>query len=158
MKLTNKQLRQIIKEELNKVLESYTPHHSIRPPEFDSRSRKNYPEYEEKLTNLYMSDDGRDQARELAGALDEPIDIPVDASRTEDDLTIPVFDKSKDRSFEHRYSDSGIELHLYWNPRQQQFVVSYQLPYDYPGGGGGQGGFINYDNYQEALKAYKMAN
>jgi len=44
MKLTNKQLKQIIKEELSKVLEAYMPHHHVRSPEFDSRSKKNYPE------------------------------------------------------------------------------------------------------------------
>ena len=170
MKLTNKQLKQIIKEELSKVLEAYRPHHSIRPPEFDSRSEKEYPQHSKTLSDMYMSDDGRSQARELAQGLRyddelpddeqvvEPIDIPVDASRTEDDLTFPIFDKSKDRSFDHRYSDSGIELHLYWDPRKQKFVVSYQIPYGYPGGGGGQGGFIEYDDYQEALKRYKMIN
>jgi hypothetical protein len=105
-----------------------------------------------------MSDEGREQAKDLAGALEEPIDIPIDASRTEGDLTIPIFDKSKDHSFGHRYTDGGIEVHLFWNAGQQQYVVSYQIPYDYPGGGGGQGGFINYDDYQEALEAYNMAD
>ena len=158
MKITNEQLKQIIKEELSKVLEAYRPHHSIRPPEFDSRSEKNYPEYEDKLRNLYMDPEGREQAKELAGALDEPIDIPVNASRTEDDLTIPIFDKSKDQNLKHRITDSGIQMNLFWNSRQQQYVVSYEIPYNYPHGGAGQGGFMNYDNYEEALKDYNMAN
>ena len=153
MKLTNKQLKQIIKEELNKVLEAYMPHHSIRPPEFDSRSRKNYPEYEEKLTNLYMSDDGRDQARELAGALEEPIDIPVDASRTEDDLTLPIFDKSKHKFFGVRVDKDGVELNFRWNPQQQKYQVSYQLPWDI-GDGAGQGGFSYFDDYEKAKEMY----
>ena len=154
MKLTNKQLKQIIKEELNKVLEAYMPHHYVRPPEFDSRSGKNYPEYEEKLRNLYMSDGGRDQARELAGALEEPIDIPVDASRTEDDLILPIFDKSKHQDFGVRYDKDGVQLNFRWNSDQQKYVVSFLLPYDYPGGGGGQGGFSYFDDYQEAKEMY----
>tara|TARA_A100001391_G_scaffold72720_1_gene46623 strand:- start:42 stop:554 length:513 start_codon:yes stop_codon:yes gene_type:complete len=170
MKITNEQLKQIIKEELDKVFEAYRPHHSIRPPEFDSRTEKNYPEHQDKLRNLYMSDEGREQARELAQGLRyddklpddeqvvEPIDIPVDASRTEDDLTLPIFDKSKDYSFGSRYTDDGIEIHFFWNPRQKQYVISYQIPYGYPGGGGGQGGFLNYDSYEEAAKAYMMKN
>jgi hypothetical protein len=154
MKLTNKQLKQIIKEELSKVLEAYIPPHHIRPPEFDSRSGQNYPEYEEKLRNLYMSDDGRDQARELAGALEEPIDIPVDASRTEDDLTFPIFDKSKRQHFGVRYNKDGVEFQFGWDPKQQKYEVSFQLPYNYPGGGGGNGGFSYFDDYEKAKERY----
>ncbi len=152
MKLTNKQLKQIIKEELNKVLEAY------RPAEFDSRSEKNYPEYEDKLRNMYMDPEGREQAKDLAGALDEPIDIPIDASRTEEDLILPIFDKSKVHTFKHKVTNDGIQMNLNWSPRRQQYVVSYLLPRNYPGGGGGQGGFVNYDNYHEALKAYMEKN
>ena len=158
MKITNKQLKQIIKEEMDKVLEAYRPHQHIRSPEFDSRSKKNYPEYEDKLTNMYMDPEGRSQAKELAGALDEPIDIPIDASRTEEDLTFPIFDKSKDYIFKHRISDTGIESRLFWDSGSQQYVINYQIPYDHPSGAGGQGGFINYDDYQEALKAYNMGD
>ena len=153
MKLTNKQLKQIIKEELNKVLEAYIPHHHIRPPEFDSRSGKNYPEYEEKLRNLYMSDDGRDQARELAGALEEPIDIPVNASRTEEDLVLPIFDKSKGKNFGVRIDKDGVELNFSWVPWKKKYVVSYQLPWGI-GDGSGQGGFLEFDDYQEAKETY----
>ena len=75
-----------------------------------------------------------------------------------DNLTVPIFDKSKDHSFGHRITDSGIQMGLFWNSRQQKYVVSYEIPYDYPYGGAGQGGFMNYDDYQEALKDYNMAN
>ena len=153
MKLTNKQLKQIVKEELNKVLEAYMPHHHVRPPEFDSRSEKNYPEYEEKLKNLYMSDGGRDQARELAGALEEPIDIPVDASRTEDDLTLPIFDKSKHKFFGARVAKDGTQYTFRWNPTKQKYEVTFPLPWGI-GGGAGQGGFSYFDDYQEAKEMY----
>tara|TARA_E500000305_G_C3909596_1_gene182731 strand:- start:176 stop:616 length:441 start_codon:yes stop_codon:yes gene_type:complete len=143
MKLTKNKLEQLILQEM----EYY------RPPEFDSRSRKNYPEYEEKLKNLYMSDDGRDQARELAGALEEPIDIPVDASRTEDDLTLPIFDKSKHKFFGVRVDKDGVELNFRWNPQQQKYQVSYQLPWDI-GDGAGQVGFSYFEDYEKAKEMY----
>tara|TARA_B100000214_G_scaffold147678_1_gene105619 strand:- start:463 stop:948 length:486 start_codon:yes stop_codon:yes gene_type:complete len=69
MKLTNKQLKQIIKEELQSVLKEVY----YRPPEFNVSASKQYPEYEDKLGELYKNDPN--QARELSGALDEPIDV-----------------------------------------------------------------------------------
>ena len=69
MKLTNKQLKKIIKEEIHTVLKEVY----YRPPEFDVSDPKQYPEYEDKLGELYKNNPN--QARELAGALDEPIDV-----------------------------------------------------------------------------------
>ena len=75
MKITNAQLKRIIKEELSKVLqESYTGEY-FRPAEFDSRAQKAYPEYEKKLTDRYKQDPS--QAMSLASALDEPLDVEV---------------------------------------------------------------------------------
>tara|TARA_Y100000593_G_C4219676_1_gene291127 strand:- start:108 stop:614 length:507 start_codon:yes stop_codon:yes gene_type:complete len=165
MKLTNKQLKQIIKEELDKVLEAYRPHHHIRPPEFDSRTEKNYPEHEEKLRSLYMSGGGREQARELAQGLRyddelpddeqvvEPIDIPVDASWTENDLTLPIFDKSKHKFFGARVAKDGTQYSFRWNPTKQKYEVTFQLPWGI-GDGAGQGGFSYFDDYQEAKEMY----
>ena len=153
MKLTNKQLKQIIKEELNKVLEAYIPHHHIRPPEFDSRSGQNYPEHEDKLRDLYMDPQGRNQARDLAGALDEPIDIPVDASWTENDLTLPIFDKSKYKFFGSRVAKDGTQYTFRWNPTKQKYEVTFQLPWGI-GDGAGQGGFSYFDDYEEAKEMY----
>ena len=104
MKLTNKQLRQIIKEELNKVLE----------------------------------------------ALEEPTGVPVDASRTEDDN----FDKSKYKSFGARIDKNGVQLNFSWNPKQQKYQVSYQLPHDHPGGGGGNASIDYYHDYKKAKARY----
>ena len=170
MKLTNKQLRQIIKEELNKVLKEMTRDEYefekarknrqmtagdyVRLGSEDSTA-KPHPQ-RHKLYNMLKSGEpeDRNQAMELAKAIDDPLEVPVSG----DDLTVPVFDKSKDYTFGNRITDSGIQMSLFWDPNQQKYVVSYQIPYDYPHGGAGQGGFINYDDYQEALKDYNMAN
>jgi len=75
MKITNAQLKQIIKEELNKVLkESYSGEY-FRPAEFDPRAKKNYPQHSDKLTDMYKDDPA--QAMSLASALEEPLDIEV---------------------------------------------------------------------------------
>jgi len=103
MKLTNKQLRQIIKEELNKVLE----------------------------------------------ALEEPTGVPVDASRTEDDNS-QNFDKSKHKRFGAGIDKDGVQINFSWNHKQQKYQVSYQLPYDYPGGGGGNASIEHFDDYEIA--------
>ena len=103
MKLTNKQLKQIIKEELQTVLKEVY----YRPPEFDTNTPKQHPEYEEKLGELYKSDPN--QARELAGALDEPIDVSSpewgefsDTHRTrQDPMSIPGMQELKNASMEY---------------------------------------------------------
>ena len=170
MKLTNKQLTQIIKEELDKVLKEMTRDEY----EFEKRRKSSQPitgdyvrlgsedstaephSQRHKLYNMLRSGEpeDRNQAIELAKAIDDPLEVPVSG----DNLTVPIFDKSKDHSFGHRITDSGIQMGLFWNSRQQKYVVSYEIPYDYPYGGAGQGGFMNYDDYQEALKDYNMAN
>ena len=168
MKITNKQLTQIIKEELEKVLNEMTRNEY----EFQKRRKSSQPiagddivlgsedpmatphPQRHKLYNMLKSGkpEDKNQAIELAKAVEDPLEI----SASGDNKTLPIFDKSKDHSFGHRFTDSGIEIHFDWDPRQQQYVVSYQIPYGYPGGGGGQGGFLNYDSYNEALKSYMM--
>ena len=170
MKITNEQLKQIIKEELNKVMKEMTRDKH----EFEKRRKSSQPitgdyvrlgsedstaephSQRHKLYNMLRSGEpeDRNQAIELAKAIDDPLEVPVSG----DNLTVPIFDKSKDHSFGHRITDSGIQMGLFWNSRQQKYVVSYEIPYDYPYGGAGQGGFMNYDDYQEALKNYNMAN
>jgi hypothetical protein len=63
MKLTKQKLEQLILQEM----EYY------RPPQFDPRAKKNYPEYSGKLSKLYKTDP--EQATSLADSLDEPIDV-----------------------------------------------------------------------------------
>ena len=113
MKLTNKQLKQIIKEELETVLNEIY----YRPPEFDVNAPKQYPEYEDKLGELYQSDPN--QAKELAGALDEPIDVSSpewgefpDTHRIRQDLmSTPGMQELKNASMEY-----------------MQFVQQFDLP------------------------------
>ena len=99
MKITNQQLKQIIKEELNKVLKEMTfdPNDHVDRDSIEFEKMKNrfkghhyrshgsldqpveYPEYSEKLATIYSSgEEGRNQAKELADSLGEPIDIPIE--------------------------------------------------------------------------------
>ena len=97
MKLTKKKLEQLILQEM----EYY------RPPEFDVSAPKQYPEYEDKLGELYKSDPN--QARELAGALDEPIDVsspewgefPYTHRTRQDLMSIPGMQELKNASMEY---------------------------------------------------------
>ena len=45
----------------------------FRPAEFDPRAGKEYPEYADKLSDMYKSDPK--QATSLAGSIDDPIDV-----------------------------------------------------------------------------------
>ena len=166
MKITNKQLTQIIKEELEKVLNEMTRDEY----EFQKRRKSSQPiagddivlgsedpmatphPQRHKLYNMLKSGKPEDsnQAIELAKAVYDPLEI----SASGDNKTLPIFDKSKPHTFGHRFTNDGIQKQLYWNPSQKKYVVSYLLPYDYPGGGAGQGGFLRFDSYEEARKAY----
>ena len=66
MKLTKQKLEQLIMEEYVRRIG-------------DEGKQTNYPEYADKLTTLAKSD--YPQARELADALDEPLDIEFDPSK-----------------------------------------------------------------------------
>ena len=99
MKITNQQLKQIIKEELNKVLKEMTfdpnDHEGRDSIEFAKMKNRfkgghhrshgsldqpvEYPEYAEKLATIYTSgEEGRNQAIDLADTLGEPIDVPLE--------------------------------------------------------------------------------
>ena len=56
---------------------------SFRPSEFNPRADKSYPEYSDKLSQLYKDQGNRASARELADTLDEPIDINIDTGDSE---------------------------------------------------------------------------
>ena len=77
MKLTKKKLEQLILQEMR----------HFRPPQFDPRAEKNYPDYAQKLSNLYKQDP--EQAKSLADALDEPIDVEVPQKEYEDFEELP---------------------------------------------------------------------
>ena len=99
MKITSQQIKQIIKEELSKVLKEMT----FDERDFEDRDTieftkmKNrfkgghyrshgsldqpveYPEYSKKLASIYTSgEEGRNQAIDLADTLGEPIDVPLE--------------------------------------------------------------------------------
>ena len=76
MKLTKKKLEQLIMEEyVRAVGDEYKP--------------TNYPQYRDKLTALSKNDPH--QARELAGSLDEPLDVEYDPNKPAE-----IFKKTSD--------------------------------------------------------------
>ena len=77
MKLTKQKLEQLILQEMR----------YFRPPEFDPRAEKNYPEYASKLSDRYK--DSPAQAASLADSLDEPIDVEVPETDQEPEEFIP---------------------------------------------------------------------
>ena len=77
MKLTKQKLEQLIMEEYVRRIG-------------DERKPTNYPEYADKLTTLAKND--YPQARELADALDEPLDIEFDPSNMQ---TMKITDAQK---------------------------------------------------------------
>ena len=77
MKLTKQKLEQLILQEMR----------YFRPPEFDPRAEKNYPEYASKLSDRYK--DSPAQAASLADSLDEPIDVEVPETDEEPEEFIP---------------------------------------------------------------------
>ena len=93
MKITDNQLKQIIKEEFDKVFQEMTRDerefkkrrqkiNSMIPPirrVFGDKSQEANPDFAAKLTKLYQHDEeGRNQALDLADTLGEPIDVPVE--------------------------------------------------------------------------------
>ena len=99
MKLTNEQLKQIIKEELNKVMKEMTRgeyefqqsrermadpfHHRIYGGDDQGNE---YPQHADKLAAVYRTGpEGEIQAKELADALDVPIDLPMKGISADED-------------------------------------------------------------------------
>ena len=77
MKLTKEKLEQLILQEIQ----------YLRPPEFDPRAEKNYPEYASKLSDRYK--DSPAQASSLGNSLDEPIDVEVPETDEEYEEFVP---------------------------------------------------------------------
>tara|TARA_B100001094_G_scaffold135927_1_gene131604 strand:- start:120 stop:665 length:546 start_codon:yes stop_codon:yes gene_type:complete len=93
MKLTKHKLEQLILQEMR----------HFRPPEFDPRAEKNYPDYTDKLSNLYKQDPS--QAASLGDSLDEPIDVPIpDTDQEPEKLPFPTDELTHGRL-------SGLRLH-----------------------------------------------
>ena len=112
MKITNKKLKQIIKEELNKVIQEITrDDHEFKKRRqkadsmissirvFGDESQKiQYPQFAKKLADYYQGDEeSRTQALNLADALDEPIDVPLSIERTFDVPYNYAIDWEKDK-------------------------------------------------------------
>jgi len=126
MKLTKQKLEQLILQEMQ----------YYRPPEFDSRAAKNYPQYADKLSTLYNQDPpSRVQSRELAYSLDEPIDIETPDSPEESEDFIPY----GIRQFEQQSPVTAASMPLgiveiFFDTDDYKWIVAY---YRGPNSGGG---------------------
>ena len=114
MKLTKQKLEQLILQEMR----------YFRPPEFDPRDEKNYPEYASKLSDRYK--DSPAQAASLADSLDEPIDVEVPETDEEPEEFIP----SGIRQFEQNsyVTFDGITfgfVEFFYNTDSKEFIVAY---------------------------------
>ena len=72
----------------------------FRPPEFDPRAEKSYPEYTTKLSDRYK--DSPAQALSLGDSIDEPIDVEVPETDKED----MVLDIDRSKQFRQRSRSS----------------------------------------------------
>ena len=123
MKLTKHKLEQLILQEMQ----------YYRPPEFDPRAEKNYPDYTDKLSNLYKQDPS--QAASLGDSLDEPIDVETPESDEESEEFIPF----GIRQFEQvspvtaASVDPGM-VEIFFDTDDYLWVVAY---YRGPNAGGG---------------------
>jgi hypothetical protein len=128
MKLTKQKLKQLILQEMR----------YFRPPEFDPRAEKNYPEYASKLSDRYK--DSPAQAASLAGSLDEPIDIEVPETDEEPEEFIPF----GTRQFEQQslITDTGKTVGLveiFYNTQDKMWTVGVYRgtnpngPFDFDG-------------------------
>jgi hypothetical protein len=116
MKLTKQKLEQLILQEMR----------YYRPPEFDPRAEKNYPDYAQKLSNLYKQEP--EQAKSLASSLDEPIDVEVPETDEPDEQNlsfgIQQFRQESPASY-HGIHSGNIEI--YFHTQKKKWFVNYFL-------------------------------
>ena len=120
MKLTKQKLEQLILQEMQ----------YFRPPEFDPRAEKNYPEYASKLSDTYK--DSPAQASSLGDSLDEPIDVEVPETDEESEEFIPFgirqFEQSSPVTIAARnlgtLLDPGM-VEIFFDTEDYKWVVAY---------------------------------
>ena len=116
MKLTKQKLEQLILQEMR----------HFRPPEFDPRAEKNYPEYSDKLSNLYKQDPK--QAASIADSLDEPIDVETPESDEPDEQHLSY-------GIQQFHQESPVIIHgvhagqieIYFHTQEKKWFVNYFL-------------------------------
>ena len=146
MKLTKQKLEQLILQEMR----------HLRPPEFDPRAGKEYPEYGGKLSDMYKTDPR--QAASLAGSLDEPIDVEV--PETDEDP-----EKHLSYGIQQFHQESPVSFHgmhvgqieIYFHTQEKKWFVNYFLMDTYKG----KSSFVfnaglskEFSNFEEAVKYY----
>ena len=115
MKLTKQKLEQLIMEEyVRSIGDEYKP--------------TNYPEYADKLTNLAKDD--YNQARELADAIDEPIDVELDSGDFMEFIPFGIrqFEQSSPVTIAARnlgtLLDPGM-VEIYFSTHHSKWIVAY---------------------------------
>ena len=102
----------------------------LRPPEFDPRAEKNYPEYASKLSDTYK--DSPAQAASLADSLDEPIDVEIPETDEETEEFIPFgirqFEQSSPVTIAARnlgtLLDPGM-VEIFFDTEDHKWAVAY---------------------------------
>ena len=145
MKLTKQKLYKLIMEQMR----------YFRPPQYDPKAEKKYPEYGDKLSKLYKTDP--EQAKTLAQALDDdPIDVEVPNTDEESEEFLPAgirqFEQNSYVSFD------GITfgyIEFFYNTDSKEFIVAYYK------GPSSTGGFEfvpklskEFSNSKEAIQYY----
>ena len=144
MKLTKQKLEQLILQEMK----------YYRPPQFDPRAEKNYPEHADKLSNLYKTD--AKQATSLADSLDEPIDVEVPLSMYKDEDFLPAGIRQFEQNSYVTFDGTTFGfVEFFYNTDSKEFIVAYYK------GPSSTGGFEfmpklskEFSNSKEAIEYY----
>ena len=140
MKLTKQKLEQLILQEM----EYY------RPPQYDSKAEKEYPEHGDKLSKLYKTDP--EQAKALAQALDDdPIDVSAPEMTQDPDLEV-AGDLEYHGQFKKQSLTAEGALELQFIPSKNHWRMDYY--YKTPTGSYMFSSSKEYPSYEEAKEVY----
>ena len=122
MKLTKQKLEQLILQEMK----------YYRPPEFDPRAPKKYPEYAEKFSDLYKKPENRESAKLNADVLDHSIDVETPETDEPDEqhlsFGIQQFRQESPATY-HGIHSGNVEI--YFHTQEQKWFVYYFLTNPY---------------------------
>ena len=156
MKLTKQKLEQLILQEMR----------HFRPPEFDPRLDKEYPQHSRALSDMYKSD--IDQARSLSQGLRFDDELPDDEQVMEPiDVEVPETDEPDEKHLSYGIQqfrqESPVIFHgmhvgqieIYFHTQEKKWFVNFFL------GSNSSGGFLfnselskEFSNFEEAVKYY----
>jgi len=134
MKLTKQKLEQLIMEEMR----------YFRPPEFDPRAEKEYPQHADKLSNIYGSNPA--QGRSLSHGLNdgeytedgdpiyEPIDVKVPKTNEDSEQHLSYgIQQFRQESTATYHGFHGGNIEIYFHTQEKKWFVNYFLLDTYKG-------------------------